>query len=301
MSANLASFAKRLLAHNKNPPEESSSDSPSPNTTPDSSPHKFMDLKELSELLEANPERANDGGIQQILEQLQNQYKRPLPPPPPQTQTQKETIKKQMSAVLDNDTTMAKVASQIRNNKINKILILTGAGTSVSAGIPDFRTPGTGLYDNLAKYSLPAPEAVFDIDFYRENPQPFIQVSERASGPAIINNVVTQLARLVTEKCETTNPLPNLLLLSCFVKNAHISLRSAQLSKELWPQEGHFKPTPTHCFIKLLDEKEVLMRNYTQNIDGLEVIAGVDEECVVECHGHYRSARCADCEKKVSA
>ena len=32
------------------------------------------------------------------------------------------------------------------------------AQASVSAGIPDFRTPGTGLYDNLQKYSLPRPE-----------------------------------------------------------------------------------------------------------------------------------------------
>lgn len=41
------------------------------------------------------------------------------------------------------------------------------------SGIPDFRTPGTGLYDNLQKYDLPAPEAIFDIAFYKENPQAF--------------------------------------------------------------------------------------------------------------------------------
>jgi hypothetical protein len=29
------------------------------------------------------------------------------------------------------------------------------SGISVAAGIPDFRTPGTGLYDNLQKYNLP--------------------------------------------------------------------------------------------------------------------------------------------------
>ena len=35
------------------------------------------------------------------------------------------------------------------------VVVMCGAGISVSAGIPDFRTPGTGLYDNLQKYSLP--------------------------------------------------------------------------------------------------------------------------------------------------
>ena len=35
--------------------------------------------------------------------------------------------------------------------KFLKVLVLTGAGVSVAAGIPDFRTPGTGLYDNLEK------------------------------------------------------------------------------------------------------------------------------------------------------
>ena len=33
----------------------------------------------------------------------------------------------------------------------------------------------------------------------------------------------------------------------------------------------------------------------TQNIDGLEAIAGVDPERLVECHGHFRSASCINC------
>jgi NAD-dependent SIR2 family protein deacetylase len=48
---------------------------------------------------------------------------------------------------------------------------------SVSAGIPDFRTPKTGLYDNLQKYNLPYAEAVFDIQFFRKNPAPFVMLA----------------------------------------------------------------------------------------------------------------------------
>ncbi len=49
-------------------------------------------------------------------------------------------------------------------------MVLTGAGISVSAGIPDFRSPGTGVYANLQKYNLPFPEAIFTLDFFKKQP-----------------------------------------------------------------------------------------------------------------------------------
>ena len=50
------------------------------------------------------------------------------------------------------------------------LVVLTGAGVSTSAGIPDFRTPKTGVYDNLDKYKLPTPSSIFEIDFFIESP-----------------------------------------------------------------------------------------------------------------------------------
>ena len=55
---------------------------------------------------------------------------------------------------------------------------MCGAGLSVSAGIPDFRTPGTGLYSNLQKFDLPYPEAVFEINYFKRNPAPFFMLAK---------------------------------------------------------------------------------------------------------------------------
>ena len=40
------------------------------------------------------------------------------------------------------------------------------------------------------------------------------------------------------------------------------------LARELYP--GRFVPNPAHYFVRLLQDKGILLRNYTQNIDGLE-------------------------------
>lgn len=66
----------------------------------------------------------------------------------------------------------------IKEGRFKKILIATGAGISVSAGIPDFRSPGTGVYDNLKEYNLPQPEAIFDINYFAEKPEPFYKFAK---------------------------------------------------------------------------------------------------------------------------
>ncbi|KAK4124771.1 NAD-dependent deacetylase sirtuin-2 [Parathielavia appendiculata] len=68
---------------------------------------------------------------------------------------------------------LAAVADFIKSGKARRIVVMTGAGISTAAGIPDFRSPDTGLYANLAALNLPEPEAVFDLTFFCENPRPF--------------------------------------------------------------------------------------------------------------------------------
>ena len=114
-----------------------------------------------------------------------------------------------------------------------------------SPGIPDFRTPGSGLYANLQRFELPTPQSIFDIDFFRCNPLPFLT-----------------------------------------------------LAQEIWP--GLHFPTPGHCFLKVLDEKGLLRRVYTQNIDNLERLAGLSGDKVVACHGSFDTASCIDCRSPAS-
>ncbi|WRT69980.1 uncharacterized protein IL334_006973 [Kwoniella shivajii] len=68
---------------------------------------------------------------------------------------------------------LKRVAELISSGKAKNICLLLGAGISTSAGIPDFRSPNTGLYHNLQKLNLPFPEAVFELNFFNRNPEPF--------------------------------------------------------------------------------------------------------------------------------
>lgn len=47
-------------------------------------------------------------------------------------------------SVLDGQPTLDKIAERLRSGAIKRVVIISGAGTSVAAGIPDFRSPNTG-------------------------------------------------------------------------------------------------------------------------------------------------------------
>lgn len=64
-------------------------------------------------------------------------------------------------------TTTEALAALIREAR--SVVALTGAGISVPSGIPDFRSPGTGLWENVD------PMAVAHIDAWRADPERFWQ------------------------------------------------------------------------------------------------------------------------------
>lgn len=45
---------------------------------------------------------------------------------------------------------------------------------------------------------------------------------------------------------------------------------------------------------------QYLLRNYTQNIDGLEFDAGLNEEHVIQAHGGFQTCHCIGCDEEHS-
>lgn len=153
--------------------------------------------------------------------------------------------------------------------KSKKTSVLTGAGISCNAGIPDFRS-ASGLY-NLVKQKYPNMKTVvkgqdlFDISLFRE--------------------------------------AESLSLFCTFMESLYDSTKSA-------------KPTETHKFIKILKDRNKLIRCYTQNIDSLESILNLnvginlssfDENSkssfnqtwknldVIQLHGNLHKLSCTQC------
>jgi NAD-dependent SIR2 family protein deacetylase len=59
--------------------------------------------------------------------------------------------------------------------------------------------------------------------------------------------------------------------------------------------EKKWKPTIAHFFFRLLQDKGILRRIYTQNIDGLQFDCGIPDEKIVAVHGTISEAACEKC------
>eukprot|EP00210_Caulerpa_lentillifera_P000144 g139.t1 len=133
------------------------------------------------------------------------------------------------------------IAKYVKEKGVKNVICMCGAGISVNAGIPDFRSPETGT--RLAEMGIKTPEDIFSLGFFKKDPKPFYS-----------------------------------------------------LAKEIMP--GRFEPTKTHFFMKLLQDKGMLLRCYTQNIDSLESQAGLTSDKLIAAHGNFDSARCIKCKKE---
>merc|ERR1719295_1381147 len=83
-----------------------------------------------------------------------------------------------LQSVLEGDVSLKGFAKAIKTGKVKNIITMAGAGISTSCGIPDFRSPNTGLYDNLSQYNLSAPADIFTLSFFLKNPAPFFALAK---------------------------------------------------------------------------------------------------------------------------
>ena len=89
--------------------------------------------------------------------------------------------------------------------------------------------------------------------------------------------------------------------LFCLEQFLHDPRPFYRFATNLYPAEGDVSPTPAHRFLALLNERRMLRRVYTQNIDGLEERAGVQSSKVVQTHGSLNWASCLKCRRRVDS
>lgn len=75
-----------------------------------------------------------------------------------------------------------------------------------------------------------------------------------------------------------------------FKEDASVFYRN---SGQTLPELG--RSTPTHAFIKLIEDQGRLLTNYTQNIDNIEANVGLSKDKVLQCHGSWATFTCMQC------
>lgn len=148
--------------------------------------------------------------------------------------------------------TIEGLASYIKKGK--RIGFLIGAGVSVAAGIPDFRSPD-GLYATLK--------------------------AERLTCTA------EELAILKRD--------PSMVVSWAIFQRNQFPYHEVRKPFILGLYEKKWKATLSHFFMRVCQDKGLCEMIYSQNIDGLDIQAGITPDHMVSVHGTILRAECEFC------
>jgi NAD-dependent deacetylase len=120
------------------------------------------------------------------------------------------------------------IVKSLKNS--NYAVVFTGAGISTESGIPDFRTPGKGLYSFI-------PEETFSLTVFKEEPEVFYKFAQKwfseflTVEPNFAHTAIAQLEKMGIVKAVITQNIDSL----------HIKAGS----KNVYEIHGHFRTS--HC------------------------------------------------------
>lgn len=85
--------------------------------------------------------------------------------------------------------------------RATNVLVVAGAGMSVSCGIPDFRSKD-GIYAMVEHMDthLPEPESLFQIEYFRQDPAPFFQLVRNVFAHASAPSTTHRFLKLLQDK-----------------------------------------------------------------------------------------------------
>jgi len=131
---------------------------------------------------------------------------------------------------------VGEVLEGLRQKRYARIVALVGAGVSVAAGIPDFRSAG-GLYDQMRSQGYDHPMQVFTADFLKEHPERFYKIFSQLRTDHASPTLVHHFLRLLHDQgC----------LLRCYTQNIDGLERKVGLPPES-VVEAHGTMTEVRC------------------------------------------------------
>lgn len=98
--------------------------------------------------------------------------------------------------------TLQAIAELINDNKIAKssVIVMIGAGISISAGVPDLRSSDENIYAKLHQHQLKNLDDVFKLSYFKNNPAPFYDLSKNLLPSRLYPTLAHYFIRLLDEK-----------------------------------------------------------------------------------------------------